>query len=387
MASRQVSSVQSGFSLSDNSLDLIRIIAAAQVAIYHIWARIQPSDSGGWIIEALKYFPGVPVFFFISGFVIMAAWRRDPDIPRYCVSRAFRILPAYYAVFLFSLVSILVLYSDPVDQNLKQMGLWIIAQIVVLPSWNPDFLREYGNGTVNGSLWTIPVEISFYACAIAIGLWGRDRRRTTRLLISVIAVSLAVNVYAHYFMTPPGEKADFTTKFLTVSPLSFVSWIWMFCIGGLAASWFDTIVRPAVRWFFPILATFLVLSVVGTMWGIPGVLRPFGNNVGLANMIAIAALVFSFAFRYPDLGRKLLGGNDYSYGLYLFHWPVMNLFLELGYSGWYCVVLALVGSAAMAAISWWFAEKPMLRVGKSVRERLRARQPVSPRQQSQMIAP
>lgn len=354
---------------SHNSLDIIRIAAALQVAVYHLYTTIFSHENPGIFIRILTYFPGVPIFFFISGFVIAGAWQRDPDIRRYAISRGFRILPAYYAIFLFSLACILLLHREAVSDNISQMLAWIGAQVVLLPSWNPGFLRNYGVGVVNASLWTIPVEVTFYACAVVLALLGRGRSGATKVLLVVILGSLTLNTYAHYFIPPQGDDDALAKKILTVSPLSFAAWIWMFCVGSLACRWFDVIGAPLVRLFPVLVAAFIVVSTIGTFVEIPGILRPFGNHIGLVNMVALAGLMLGFAFRYPDLGKRLMGTNDYSYGLYLAHWPMMNLVLVLGFTGWTSFTMALCGAVALAVLSWFLVERPMLRLGKALRAR------------------
>lgn len=43
-----------------------------------------------------------------------------------------------------------------------QFWMWVIGQITLFQYYTPDCLRDFGVGTPNGSLWTIPVEFEFY---------------------------------------------------------------------------------------------------------------------------------------------------------------------------------------------------------------------------------
>lgn len=39
---------------------------------------------------------------------------------------------------------------------------WFFGQITIFQYYTPNLLRNFGVGTPNGSLWTIPVELEFY---------------------------------------------------------------------------------------------------------------------------------------------------------------------------------------------------------------------------------
>lgn len=356
--------------LRRNSIDSIRIFAAAQVAVYHVWTHIGGLPADPWFIRLIACFPGVPIFFFISGFVITAAWNRDPNVATYALARMFRILPAMYFCVLFSAAAIGLLYGSEVRGHAATFMLWIVAQLGLVTSWNPAFLRGFGVGVVNGSLWTIPVEVLFYVAAVAM-LWRRRSRAAMSIVLATVAVlSLLANIVAHDWLPLIPGLPSVAAKMATVSPLSFVVWIWMFCIGGLASLWYQRVVPFVVdRFWFCVLAL-AVVTVAGNMVEIPGLLRTHGNNVGLLNTLALSATLLGFAFKFPDFGHRVLRGNDFSYGLYLFHMPTLNIALALGLAGLPCFAIALIAAMAMATLSWFAIERPMLGLSKRLRRRL-----------------
>jgi peptidoglycan/LPS O-acetylase OafA/YrhL len=67
---------------------------------------------------------------------------------------------------------------DTVAWSPLTMALWVGCQGSVFQFWNPEFLRAFGTGVVNGSLWTIAVEIQFY-CATTLSYWSMHRRGET----------------------------------------------------------------------------------------------------------------------------------------------------------------------------------------------------------------
>ncbi len=173
----------------------------------------------------------MPVFFFISGFLISASWERHPDLRSYFRNRFLRIFPAYWAALLLSLAGILLFYRalDPIH-NAGRLGLRALSQLVMLSDWNPNFLRGYGDGVANGSLWTIPIELCFYLCIPALYWLLRRVRNPTWVLAAVIILSFAVQY--GLVVSGGGVRGHVTLfKLIALTPLP---WLGMFCVGILA---------------------------------------------------------------------------------------------------------------------------------------------------------
>jgi peptidoglycan/LPS O-acetylase OafA/YrhL len=89
----------------------------------------------------------------------------------------------------------------------------------------------------------------------------------------------------------------------------------------------------------------------------------FGNNSNPVVVVLLIMTVFSFAYSMPALSKKMLRGNDMSYGLYIYHMPVVNLLLFIGlYRKTEYGFMALLACIVLAAISWLIIEKPALRL-------------------------
>ena len=75
------------------------------------------------------------------------------------------------------------------------------------------------------------------------------------------------------------------------------------------------------------------------------------------------AVVLSAAFTAPDLSQILLRGNDFSYGIYLYHMPVVNAYLAWSAAvapDWRGAVSAFLVTIVLAILSWFLVEKPAL---------------------------
>ncbi|GMA87194.1 hypothetical protein GCM10025868_24440 [Angustibacter aerolatus] len=101
------------------ALDGLRFVAALAVVLYHFtgirsthWGTTDPTPFGPLSAVTRYGFLGVPLFFFISGFVIlMTAWGRD--VPHFAASRVGRLFPAYWAGVLLTGALLLVTGHEP----------------------------------------------------------------------------------------------------------------------------------------------------------------------------------------------------------------------------------------------------------------------------------
>jgi peptidoglycan/LPS O-acetylase OafA/YrhL len=85
----------------------------------------------------------------------------------------------------------------------------------------------------------------------------------------------------------------------------------------------------------------------------------------------LAWLVFKAAFSAPGLSEALLHKNDFSYGIYIYHMPIVNFMLYKGMGGTYGYLgMALALTLGMAILSWLLVEKPALRLKKITLRRL-----------------
>lgn len=347
---------ESGF-MRTNNFDLIRLVAACQVAIEHCARFLCPEllSRAPW----LAFLPGVPVFFFISGFLISASWERSPNMRTYATNRVLRIFPALWLVFVFSVACLLVLSPQSLAQAAPtQLAVWAAAQITMGQAWNPGFLRGYGLGVLNGSLWTIPVELSFYV-AIPVIYWLCRKTGSYKAVLAGIAACSFALLWA---MTLYSE-AHSEPMLLKVIGLTPLPWIGMFACGILAQRNSQVLCSLVRGRFFLFLTVYVCFAVVAFFFpaAFP-LLRSNLNPMGAVNFAALILLILSAAFSRPRLADRLLRRNDISYGIYIFHMPIVNALVHRGYGGPLGLAAALMGTLAVAALSWFLIEKRVLRL-------------------------
>jgi len=331
-----------------NNFDLIRLAAAVQVMLAHYLTELTP-EIHPLITAALHVLPGVPVFFFISGFLVFASLARSETVASYAVKRARRIFPGLWSSVAFG--ALLVQMQHPLPG--PEAAALIAAKGTILQAWNPDALRSYGTGVFNGALWTIPVELSFYVALPVV--CTLCRRRVDLLLITLTVLSFAALTVAAAM--PP----DMWRKAALLTP---VPWFGMFALGALAQRHFERLRRyvedRAILWLTALVAATIPSHFV-TLPGLlarAGEVPGAGSAMGLVNFGLMAATVLALAHTHRDVSSRLLRGNDLSYGIYLLHMPLLNAALELGLEAW-CWI-ALPATLILAYLQWRLVEKPVL---------------------------
>ncbi|MEO6339844.1 MAG: acyltransferase [Caulobacteraceae bacterium] len=341
--------------LQPNNFDLLRLLAAFQVVCGHALLTIAGREHTALAL-VLRFFPGVPIFFFTSGFLISASWERLNNVRDFALNRALRIFPGYWLAFLVSLLGILIFYHGLSFG--PRLGLWAAAQLLLLPEWTPSFLKGYGLGAPNGALWTIPVEISFYISVPILYWLFRKTGRPTAVLLTVIVLSFGLEFVDFLFHN---LKTDFAFKLLALTPFP---WIGIFALGILAQRKFDVILPLVQGRFWQFLILYAALSGVTVLFPFPPLLSPILNYMGVVNVLALCALALAFAYTGRDLATRLLRRNDISYGSYLLHVPIANMLLTAGLSRDNAAIATLLLIVPIALLSWFFIEKPALSLRK-----------------------
>jgi peptidoglycan/LPS O-acetylase OafA/YrhL len=334
--------------MNKNNLDLLRLYASFQVLLQHSTYYIYNQKDGiiHYINKLLQYLHGVPIFFLISGFLIAISYERSNDIKNYIFNRVLRIYPALYVNLIFTLIVLSIF--GVLEWNFELFS-WILAQMSIFQFYNIDMFRDFGIGVINGSLWTISVELVFYIILPILIFLYRKKRVVLYLLF--IGSFLSWN-YLYLF-----ETETLIDKLLRVSILPH---LFIFIIGILFYKNFDMLKKYIEDKFLIWFAIYLLFSYLYYCLGFETFI--FFRFI---RWIIIAFLVFSFAFSFRGLSDKLLHGNDYTYGIYIYHAVIVNIFVQLNLVGRveYLISVILL-SILFGILSWHFIEKPILKFKK-----------------------
>jgi len=341
-----------------NNFDLIRLLAALQVAAYHGIVHFHvPIHPLLW--KLLETFPGVQSFFCISGFLIARSVERNRhDLKAYAWSRVLRIYPV---LILCSTVWFCLMFVLGVFHGVEwwRVASWYSGAVAIGGSGiNPNFFRGFGIGVWNGALWTVGVEIAFYVLLPILYLldrWGPAF--LDRIFFVLCLASFALFLYfdgLHY-----GDTIHFGA--LTKA-------VWFSLPGNLWMLLFGTIIHRQIGWLGRLLSgkvvwwlggyIVLVFSTHDLAAGAGG--KAIEAALLFVVHLVLALLTVSAAYSFHGLGDSLLKGNDISYGLYVYHLPVYNLFIQYGLGTAHWFPAAILGAILCGYASWIFLERRML---------------------------
>ena len=335
----------------DNNFNLIRIIAAFAVLVDHSFAlAIGRADSMPILESARLNLSGcaVDVFFVTSGFLVTASLLTRQNTLEFVLARILRIYPALlvmqvlvvFGLGLFFTTAGRASYLD----NYHTLLYWVKGSTLItgLDTTLPGvFESNPFKNYVNGSLWTMPYEIGMYA--ILVGIWAvlhlvpKVRLRAFRIIIVCCATVAALSLLVlHIFLIQKGEFLRLFVMFFSGAALFVVK---------------DRIVLSR--------SVFLALIVA-----VPS-LAIFGEPVFFAAyVLALPYTLIYIAYIPSGVVRKYNQIADYSYGVYIYAWPVQQSIAALvpGVS----VLAMLIGSASvtivLAALSWHLIEQRALRL-------------------------
>jgi peptidoglycan/LPS O-acetylase OafA/YrhL len=338
-----------------NNFDLIRLLAALQVAAVHVISLFKLSGLAITLLNGLlRMFPGVPIFFLISGCLIAKSYERSASTRDFYRNRLLRIYPGLWVCLVLSIGAIAIKIATLPQfaaVTRTEMLLWWAAQMTSYQQYSPDFLQH---ARLNGSLWTIPVELQFYALLPM--LYALLRLRERRGDLALIAIILASGAFHWMVMHATNESTLGSNRWLIESALPF---LWIFLCGALIQRHWTTLRRylaGQAHWW--ILGYVLLNALLR---------QQFYILVGSADfnflfLLPLAGVVMSCAISLPGLSDKVLAHHDISYGTYIYHVIIIDAMLELGVRRDAPHALgALALSAAFGVLSWLAVERPFLR--------------------------
>ena len=338
----------------------LRGLAVALVIIDHAgWGL-----TGGYI--------GVDVFFVISGFVITETLIREIrdtgqiSMSNFYSRRVRRLLPASTVVILATLILSLFVLSPGIEhEKAAAAGL---ASMFFVP--NIRYILEGGYFFLAADpfrhFWSLGVEEQFYlafpaALLLIFRVADRDFRRFRRLFITV-AVGITLVSFTFASLLSLGFRI-----FPLPTRLSFFGTpfrMWELLIGSMVSLTTTTTQHFRLD-SYRHLARLLGLGMII----VPAVMYDeftlFPGISALPPVLGTALLILSGtgeSHRVPLLtSRPLTFLGDVSYGLYLWHWPLIVFAQRIWTDNQLSVLLAVVVSVVLSAFQYRYLEMPFRR--------------------------
>ena len=359
----------------------LRAIAVILVMLFHFETRLR----GGYL--------GVDMFFVISGFVIASSTLREIDRTNTFSWSAFlhrrvrRLLPGIALVACTSaLLSMLLLSPFGPQQETAKMLLsaaTYTSNFVMMPQ-SYFSLDPKANPLLH--LWSLAVEEQFYfvwplAILVFIGLRKRLQKNVVKVVVWVaVVVVLLASCWLFFMSSMHGSQVNDYRWFQpliqrNITPEHFAFYspftrAWEFVAGVLVALLMRLNVSSSMikaGSFFTYVGAVLVMLGVAWASKFPEIQHDgnWSTNTSATLAVVVGTMFCIFGGSHHNLIRQLISRKpltligDWSYSIYLLHWPIWVLLITAFHQGWEIIAIAFVLSLGFGWLQFRFVEDPI----------------------------
>ncbi|GLZ41273.1 acyltransferase [Actinokineospora sp. NBRC 105648] len=287
---------------------------------------------------------GLMAFFAMSGYQVTSSWVHDPSALRFVVKRVTRIWPPLLATLLLTAVVIGPLFTTlSLGDYFNDQSTWgyVVngASVLNLQHTLPGvFVDNPYPDSVNGSLWTLPMELFAYAIVLLLGVTTLLRRfpfAAVLVLVALVAVDTRL-------MTTGGGS------FLSVPVGATVTFLVPFVCGVVLYLYRDRLpLSPAFAFALVLVQVAVHFTPVSAFW------------LSFAVSYGAITLVHHWP-RWLVVDEKWVRN---SYGTYLWGFPVTQMLAQLGLrAAWPLAGAAMVLSYGLGLLSRRYVELPTMRL-------------------------
>ncbi len=337
--------------------DFLRVTLAVTIIMHHSFLVVDGNTDfidqhHLWAILGVP----VPMFFALSGFLVSGSALRL-RLRDFWINRGLRIVPALAvdifisALLIGPLVTVVPISEYYTDKKFLHYLLNIVGFIhYELPG---VFVNNQFPNQVNGSVWTVPLEMGSYTIMSLLIVLGcvRSKTRMVAAVVAFTALYYALMLYftdhaspiagdaawQHYMLNFLGERGNY---------------LFFYFIGGSFTYVFRYQI-PFSKWLALAIAAIVVANFGGAL--------PLGMAKPAMMALPIAYLV-AFIGLCPIPKLPVYSRGDYSYGIYLYAYPLQQLLVMVfpGIAVLVHFVLSIVAVTCVAMCSWHIVEKPIL---------------------------
>lgn len=331
------------YTFSTNNLDLLRLVLASLVVVIHLAnLSLEPSILGYSDAISFASSRAVPGFFVISGFLIYMSYEKSTSIWEYYFKRALRLIPAYYLLITISAILLFFISSATTKEYFSDGFFnYIIYNFLFLNFLSPELPGVFSDNplqTINGALWTLKIEVMFYL--IVPFLFKLASKCSAILFFS--SIFIASLFYVYYFNALFEETGNNLYHQLSYQLPGQM----MYFVSGILAYLYFGVLKKYILGFMLIAFCIFYFQIFE-----------------LDSIALCITLVYFFMIAPYHISLKNIG--DLSYGVYIFHFPIVQTLIHLQLFASTPIILMLVTYAltlALSYVSWHFVEKRALKL-------------------------
>ena len=338
----------------DNNFNLFRLLAAWAVLVSHSFAIVNGDPGTEPLVRWLGVTPAslaVDAFFFTSGFLVTNSLVANSKVGlqgllRFAFARIFRIYPALIVMVVLT-IFILGLFFTPIPFSEvlrhEQTTLYLLKNSTLFWGTTGNLPGVFSGlplrNVINGSLWTLPFEVRMYVALgglwLLLALLAGHRKRVFQVLILLLALgALATHLFALLVEGELDQRRRLTFLFFSGSAC------WLFR---------DSIILNTKN--FVILAIAVCVSAIDR------------TAFAVVYHLSLSYLMLWIAYVPGGVLRKFNKLGDFSYGLYIWAFPVQQAIVSMnpGLGPGRHILYSTAVTLGFAVLSWHWIEKPALR--------------------------
>lgn len=302
---RKMKEQSTSLQLGQNSFDYFRLFAAIQVLLGHM-VSLYGIRLPAYI--PLHFVGGVPILFTLCGFLVTASYEKSESTGAYFKKRFFRIFPPLWISVWVGFIVLWIFFgtSFPVGKA----AVWTFLQGLAL-QYTPGFAEGFGSGTFNGALWALFTEMQFYLLLPVFYRFMKRKNMKTWLIVGLAL--LAVQVAGTRMIDAFNHRAlSLLWKRCILAQSNY------FYIGSFLYVFKDHLLMRITKYSPLFLLAYTAVYVTNHF-----------IHLGVAGELVVdcllPVLIVTLGYYF---GRHRLQ-YDISYGIYLYHVMIINIFLEL----------------------------------------------------------
>ncbi|MBJ7987632.1 acyltransferase 3 [Bacillus mycoides] len=342
-------------------LDSLRGLAILGVILYHINFNWMP---GGFL--------GVTVFFVLSGYLITdilaIEWKNNKriDLKKFWLSRARRLLPGMLIMLIVTLAWITIFHSS----LLVKMRGDSLAALLYFSNWwyiyhKLSYFDSFSQLSPLNHFWSLAVEEQFYVVwpfVISLGFYyiKKQSRMILFICLGAIASALAMAILYEPGSDPSRIYYGTDTRAFSLLIGAALALIW-------PSSRLANKIIPQARLILDVIGGLALIIILIMFWR-TNQYEPFLYRGGMVLLsLATALLVANLAHPASRIAqflrfRPLRWMGVRSYGIYLWHYPIITLTTPKVNAGEFSstrAILQFLLIIIVAQISWKFIENPI----------------------------
>lgn len=328
-----------------NNFNIIRLLLAIYIFLSHFLV-LSGGSNDVLIIDGADRVRG---FFVISGFLIYASFCRSKSLKSYFIKRGRRIFPSYFFVVIFFSIALFFISSlSPAEYFSSQWIRYLTSNLLfsnfIQPTL-PGVFADNVSSAVNGSLWTIKIELMCYvALPVLIYLCRKVKINPFIFFGGVILLSIVYTFVCDMMYSNTGDDK------YTIYARQIGGQLAYFVLGMMLYELMELVILHKRKLF--------VIGIIGII-----VAYMIPDTAFFVKPFAIAFIIIPATF----MGRwgYWIKSIDISYEFYLVHFPVIQIFIHykvidrIGMLP--TMLLALSASIVMSLLCWHMVGKRFLR--------------------------